>query len=446
MRLIASTVLLLVLGAAPAAASWSAPRAYDPAPAGCDGKARFIPIECVGEPAPRVAVNPSGAAVAAWVDLRGRVRAATADRAGRFTAAVTLTKSGLRPTAALAPDGTATVVWRDASGTLRFARRTAGRSFGAATRLAPRGSKAGDDFAKAAGAPDGSVAVLYESPFRSPQGQYVERLRAVELSAGGRPGAVTELGRGGLGRDSSSAAADGTLVGCCLAPPASTPDAPPASGARLVVFRPGVGWSFVSATAVAADAIETVFGTGSALALGTTKVEQGGDAGVLGVPGLARTGEDGALGPALHAPVTRKDRGLAPGVTIDGSGRSVLLYQEKARSQAFSRDAPVYATVAAAGARTLGARQRLDAGADYEPTVRPLGSGAIGVWQAERERWEVAIEVNGRFRRVAAPRGLGPSRLGEDFSYAYDLETNGTHAVLAWSAGDGSVRVSELGG
>ena len=46
---------------------------------------------------------------------------------------------------------------------------------------------------------------------------------------------------------------------------------------------------------------------------------------------------------------------------------------------------------------------------------------------------------------VAAPSGPGPQQyLGEDFSYAYDLETAGDHAVLAWIAADGSVRLSEL--
>lgn len=116
MRLIAVTSLLLAIGAAPAAASWSPAKGYDPAPAACRKHTRSVPITCVGEPAPRVAVNPSGAAVAVWRDLRDRVRAAVADRAGHFGAAVTLSARGLQPTAAITPDGTVTAIWTDVTG------------------------------------------------------------------------------------------------------------------------------------------------------------------------------------------------------------------------------------------------------------------------------------------------------------------------------------------
>jgi hypothetical protein len=56
----------------------------------------------------------------------------------------------------------------------------------------------------------------------------------------------------------------------------------------------------------------------------------------------------------------------------------------------------------------------------------------------------VAIERDGTFRQAPAPAGPGPSTLGEDFNYAYDIQTSARHAVLGWVAGDGSVRVSEL--
>ncbi len=444
MRLIAVTSLLLAVGAAPAAASWSPAKGYDPAPAACRKHTRSVPITCVGEPAPRVAVNPSGAAVAVWRDLRDRVRAAVADRAGHFGAAVTLSARGLQPTAAITPDGTVTAIWTDATGTLRYARRRAGRSFGPAARLVARGSKQEDSSAKAAGEPDGSVVVVYESPFRGPGGQYVERLRAMRLSAAGHPGAPTELGRGSFGRDSTRIAADGTLVACCVQPALTSPDQPPATASMIAVFRPGVGWKLISVAALGMDAIETIFATKSELALGTLRVEQGGDAGVLGIPGVARAGADGSLAAALRAPIRRKDRGLAPNVTIDGSGRSVLLFQEKTKAQAFSRDAPVYASVGAPDAASLPVRQRLDARLAYEPAVRPYGQGAIGVWQAPGQRWKVAIETAGTFHPIPGPSGPGPSTLGEDFNLAYDLETNGAHAVLAWGAGDGSIRVSEL--
>jgi hypothetical protein len=173
--------------------------------------------------------------------------------------------------------------------------------------------------------------------------------------------------------------------------------------------------------------------------LGTIKVVHSGDAGVSGPPGMALAGADDVLAAPLRAPVTHPGRALAPNVTIDGSGRPVIVYQEKARPQAFSRTAPVYASVGAAG------RRRLERRKAYEPAVRPFGPGAIAVWQLAHARWGVAIESNGRFRRAATPHGPGPEHyLGEDFNYASDLATGGDHAVLTWIAADGSVRVSEL--
>jgi hypothetical protein len=432
-RIAVAALAAALLGTAPASASsWSSPERYDRPSASCRHQA------CVIEPAPRVAVNAGGAAVAAWVDPRRRVRVAFASRPGHFGAATTVGAQGLRPSAAIAPDGTATVVWLGPHGTLRFARRPpAQRRFGASVALAAPGGDEGDDFAKAAAEPDGSVVVAYESG---------DLVRAVTISPAGAPGPPTTLGDGGFGHDSTRAAPDGTLAACCIQPVVSDPNVPPDTAARVAVYRPATGWRLISAAAIGNDGIETVFGTATDLALGTIRIAQGGDAGVLGVPGVARAGAGAGdvLGAPLRAPVTRSDRGLAPSVAIDGSGRSVLLFQEKAKPQAFSRAAPVYASVAAAGATALPGRQRLDGRLGYEPAVRPLGPGAIGVWQDPGARWGVAIEGDGIFHRAAPPAGRGPSTLGEDFSYAYDLQAAGTHAVLAWVASDGSIRVSEL--
>lgn len=449
MRLLTLTVLVVVIlpatadAAAPAPA-WSQPLAYDAAPAACAKYSATIPISCVGEPAPSAAVEPHGSAVAAWIDLHDRVRVTVADAARHFGHAVTL-GTGLRPAVAISPRGVATVAWSDRSGTLRFRRRPRGGRFAPARSLAARGSKQGDDLADAAGAPDGSVTFVYRSPFRGPNGSYVERIRAVTVSPGGRPAAPATLGRGFLGHDSTRATADGTLVVCCLQPPVSGPDTPPETGQRVAVYRPATGWTTLATDAVGKNAIETVAGSADALLLGTLQVERSGDAGSLGVPGFARGAAVGPFGPALRAQVTSPSRGLAPNVAIDGSGRSVLVFQEKARAQAFSRDAPVYATVAAAAATSAPARQRLAATQAYEPAVRPLGAGAISVWAEPGERWGTAIETDGTFHRAPAPAGLGPSRLGEDFNFNRDIETNGSRAVMAWTARDGSVRVSELG-
>jgi hypothetical protein len=430
-RWIALALSVPAIGAAPAhAASWSTPSAYD--------RASCHPVNaCVLEPAPRVAVNARGAAVAAWVDTHGRVRVAIATRPGHFGAATTLASRGLRPATAIGPDGTITVVWQGAHGTLRFARRAArGARFAASAPLAARGSKRGDDSARVAAQPDGSAVVVYES---------ADNVRTVTISPAGTPGAAVTLGKGGFGHDSVRAAPDGTLAACCIQPVNRDPSIPPDTATKVAVYRSAGGWRLVSAAAAGKDDIETVFGTASALVLGTTRVLQGGDAGVLGVPGLARAGADDVVAAPLRAPVTHSNHGLAPDVTIDGSGRSVLVFQEKTKPQAFQRTAPVYASVAPSGATTFPTRRRLDGRQAYQPTIRPLGPGAIAAWQAPGSRWGVAIERDGRFRHAPTPSGPGPAiHLGEDFNYAYDLATSGDHAVLAWIAADGSVRLSEL--
>jgi hypothetical protein len=128
-------------------------------------------------------------------------------------------------------------------------------------------------------------------------------------------------------------------------------------------------------------------------------------------------------------------------VAIDGSARSVLVYQEKTVPQAFSRLAPVYAVAAAPG-QPLGPRQLLDGALTDEPTVRPYGAGAIAAWRRPGDRWGVAVERNGTFTKVAAPAGRGPSKVGEDFVYSRGVATAGRYAALIWTAVDGTIRVS----
>ncbi len=351
-------------------------------------------------------------------DPHDRVRVALATRPGHFGRATTLA-SGLRPSPAIAADGTVTVVWEGAHDKLRFARTSHGR-FGPARTLAAGGS------ATVAAQPDGSSVVVFEA------GAYIS---TATISASGQPGAAVRLGKGGFDHDSVRAAADGTLAACCITPVNTDPNVPPDTAPKVAVYRPVGGWRLISQ--VGGDEIATVFANASALVTGSVDVVTGGDAGVLGAPGIARAGADDVLGPPVRPAVAKPGRALAPDVTIDGSGRSVIVYQEKTRSQAFHREAPVYASI--------GSRQRLDSRQAYQPTVRPLGPGAIAVWQAPGARWGVAVERDGRFKRVAGPSGAGPQmHLGEDFNYAYGFATNGGFAVLTWVAADGSIRVSEL--
>jgi hypothetical protein len=257
-------------------------------------------------------------------------------------------------------------------------------------------------------------------------------MTAIAISPAGRPSAPVRLGTGGFDHDSVRAAPDGTLAACCLAPVNDDPNVPPDTATKVAVFRPAAGWSIVPE--VGDDDIETVFATAADLILGTLQVHHSGDAGETGVPGLAHAGSA-----PQHAPVDNAGSGLAPNVTIDGSGRGVLVYQEKAKPAAFSRTAPVYALVPPAVHRT-----RLDAARGYEPAVLPLATGALAVWQRPKARWGAALETNGRFHRIAGPTGPGPTTIGEDFNYNRGFQTAGAYAVLTWIAADGSVRVSEL--
>ena len=413
------SLALLALAAAPArSAIWSVPSAFDRAT--CKP-----PDACVIEPAPRVAINARGQAVATWVDTRDRVRVAVATRPGRFGAVTTLAKEGLRPSPAIAADGTVTVVWEQGVA-LRFARGKAGR-FAASKPLAPRTDKREDSSAHAAAQADGSVVVVYESD---------DEMRTVTLSPRGKPSAPVVLGEGGFGHDSVRVAADGTFAACCIAPVNSAPGVP----AEVAVYRDE--WRLVTSPALKEDdQIETVYASASELILGLIEVHSAGDAGVAGIPGSAVARGDDVFGALQWASVSKPTRGLAPDVTIDGSGRTVLVYQEKTRPQAFSRTAPVYASVAG------GARQRLTSRQAYQPTVRPLGSGAIAIWQEPGAKWGVATERGRRFVSAPSPSGPGPElHLGEDFHYAYDLATSGGFAVLTWVSADGAIRVSEFSG
>ena len=264
-------------------------------------------------------------------------------------------------------------------------------------------------------------------------------VRTVTLSPAGRPSAPVTLGQGGFGHDSVRAAADGTLAVCCITPPTSTdPSVPPDTASKVAVFRGE--WQLLPVSGLGEnDEIETVFANAARAILGVIDVRSGGDAGVTGIPGSRVTDANNVFQAPIWASVSKPTRGLAPDVTIDGAGHTVLVYQEKTGPQAFSRTAPVYASASGGPGKKLSSRQA------YEPTVRPLGSGALLVWQAPGAKWGMAIERRERFTAAPVPSGPGPDAgLGEDFHYAYDLAANGRFAVLTWISADGAIRVSEL--
>ncbi len=423
-------VAVAALPASAAASDWSAPGVLLKA---CGVRGH----NCVAESAPRAAVNARGKTLVVWVSSaakKPRVQVAAAGPRGRFEKPITM-GIGLRPSVAVAPDGTQVVVW-SASGGLLFARRAPGHRFSTARRLLASGGTASDDSPKLAAQPDGSTVVVYESR---------AGLSTVTISPAGRPGARRTLGPGAMKRDSFRAAPDGQAAVCCLTPPAAAAPPPPAQApaapAPVAVYAPAGGWSVLTPPLAPRTVVETVGPGAGAVALGTIDVLGGGEAGDQGVPGLMRLGPGAAFAPIKTGPVKAPKRALGPVVAIDGSGRDVLVYQEKDRPAAFSRDAPAYAVVSAPGS-PFGARQVLDRGRVHQPAVSAYRDGAVAAWQAPGNRWRVSVERDGRFKRAEAPAGPGPSNVGEDFHYSHDMAANGRYVVLTWTALDGSVRAS----
>lgn len=434
-RTLRALVVAGIVLAAPqtASARWSAPSVLD---SGCHTPA----YNCTNEPAPRASVNTHGQTAIAWVDRQMLVRVVSASADGHFGKPATLGK-GLRPAVAIAASGTQTVVWTSGT-TLRFARRTPGHPFSSPAQLVAPGSKIGDDEAKVAAQPGGGTLVVYENADRDARGTYTTRLRSVLISAKGQVGAIQELGTGFVDHDSFRASPSGQAAICCVGPTVQTP--PPLFGSvpytTVASYVPGSGWSAIAPPLGPTDTIETVAPSGGDVALGMITVHRRGDAGTLGVPALLRHDAGGTFAPAVTAPVVSASRAFGPVVAIDGSGRSVLVYQEKSHSTPFSRSAPIYAVSAKPGGAP-GARQVLDTSEAYLPLLRSYRDGAIAAWEAPGHRWHVSIERGGTFKPAAAPAG-GPSTVGEDFAYSRDLATGGRYAVLCWTAIDGSIRAS----
>ncbi|MEA2220004.1 MAG: hypothetical protein QOJ35_2630 [Solirubrobacteraceae bacterium] len=428
-----AVLVLLAASAMPssaAARAWSAPGVLL---AACGARG----YNCVAESAPRAAVNARGTTLVAWVSggPKAHVQVAAAGPGGRFERPITM-GVGLRPSVAVARGGVEVVVWEGTSG-LMFARRAPSHRFSRARPLLGTGATRYDGSPKLAAQPDGGTLVVYGSR---------TGLHSVLISPAGRPGSPRELGLGSLKHDSFRAAPNGQVAVCCMTPPAAAvpplPALPPPSPPTPVaLYAPGAGWSILTPPLAAGTEVETVGPGAGAVALGTIDVQGGGEVGTQGVPGLLRIGPGGTFAPNRTGPVRSARRALGPVVAIDGSDRDVLVYQEKDRPAAFSRDAPVYAVVSNP-LSPFGARQVLDRGLAHEPAVSAYRDGAVAAWQAPGNRWRVSVERDGRFERAQVPAGPGPSMVGEDFNYSHDMAADGRYVVLAWTALDGSVRAS----
>lgn len=415
--------LATVAGSATAStAAWSAPTLLQPR---CHP---MKPNDCPIESAPQLAVNAHGVVAMTWVDTRGRVRVVVGDgRRARFGRPVTL-GAGLRPAIAVDSAGAVVIAW-SRSGHLRVARRAAGtRRFSAPSTLVAGAQR---DFVQLAAQPNARTVVVYQHLDRAGSGQSRTTLQTVTLSRSGRSGAVAELGPGAIERDGFRAGPDGSVAVCCVtAPGAATSEA-------VATFAPGRGWSTLVPPLGPNGVVLTAAPRAGQVAVGAVDVVRRAEAASFGTPSLLRADAQGAFGPPLVAPVLQARRAFAPRVALDGSGRSVLLYQEKLAPDPFGRTAPIYAVTSASPDR-----QTVTPAAAMNPIVLAYRGGAIAAWQASGYRWGVAVERRGRFAAAPAPRGGGPSQMGEDFLYSRTMATGGRYAALAWTAHDGSIRVS----
>ncbi len=421
--------LVLVMGAAlgvpaPASASgWSPTRTLDDVTAaGCPTKGP-ISIGCFPDTQLSAAINGRGRTVVAWGDSRGHLRVsnlghqASADLGRAYGWDVGISLSG-----------TVTAVWQ-VSGRLRLARRLPGGRFGRPVALAPKGSKEGDGEPHVIPQPDGRTVVVYTSPFRSPTGSYVERLRSVDVDAHGRPAHYVELGRRGLRLFSSASTGDIGL--CCRmdGSPDETIAGGPAPGQSLLVRPSGAtGFTAVPLRLAERESLEALaVRAGGTFALGTVDVRNGGDAGTLGTPMVRLGALPDRVDAPTRAPVQVAGRAFGPVVDVDDRGRVVLLWQEKTRSEAFSRAAPLHALVGDGPTQTL----------DGTNVLGPLLADGLLVWN-HGGRWRAARQVGARFAPLRPPGGSPGSYLPSELAAA------GGWRVLAWSQPDGRVRASTL--
>jgi len=302
--------------------------------------------------------------------------------------------------------------------------------------LTPPASKEGDDEPQLALRPDGSVVVFYDSPFRSPSNEYVERLRALVISRAGHPSAPVTLGSGFPVAFATSA--DGGAVACCVQPPFDP--SRPALPTQLAVLRGGQdAWGTVGVRLRERDAIESVGLRGDQVAVGTVAVANSGDAGTLGTPGVVRGALTGGFGDVALGQVVQPGRAFGPLAAVDAAGNSVLVFQEKRAPSDFQRHAPLYGQVGPAAGPLGRPRVTLDSREAQEPQAAPIGDGVLVAWDSAG-RWGAALERDGRFQRLSSPLG-GPDPT-HDANTNRALATGGRFALLAWEALDGRMHAS----
>ena len=429
------TALLLLLcssglPASAQAAGWSAPVTL-----GTSGASGF------GEPGARVAVAEGDRLVAAWANTHTSDLFAAAGRAdGRLGAQ--RVGSGLRPAVAINRAGAAVVVFAEGRSLRAAVRAPGARRFGPARAITtPAARFDAADSPQVAADAAGRFVVLYERSSRT-SGQYVTDVRALTLTAAGRPtGEAQSFGEGDLPDRSEQALADGRIVALIVLTTRPTPDTP-VTFTRQLLRRDARGAAF-SATPIVTpkgfDAGQLTAAPDGRLALAGLDITSSGDAGSAGRPLAAGFAED-AFGAFAGPTVRFPNRNFDPVAIPADAGRVGLLWQQKTAPSDFERAAPIVATTIGPGEGATPPTQ-LSARAAREPQAVTLPGGrGLAVWD-DAGRWGGAeLTADGSWRRVAAPSGR-PSPFHDAITNR-DLVASATgEAAFVWQE-RGRIRLS----
>jgi hypothetical protein len=429
-------VVSLAAGAAPAAgAGWSRP-------------ATLLTEPCAGycSPAPDIAINRAGTVVALYRQdkgLRNFVR--LGDRRGRFGAPQALPRRSYPGKAAIADDGTAVIVWAQ-PGQVRATFRHPGGRFGRSVligRIAGGDNAAIDDVAVGLDA-SGRSGVVAWTDFHSRK-LTMASVRAIDARAGRPAGDARQVDSADYMRLGDLAVnRSGQVALSWVASSAEESRIGVVTGGRAGFSEPAT----VSAAGEAVDDPQAAIDPSGAVAVAYTSVTRSGDAGARGVPVVrVRPAGASAFGPGLRVAATQPGRLFGPLVAFAGSGRAVLLYQEKTHIAGFSRAAPLREVAASADGTALGTPATVGRVEIARPRIASLQGGRVlGLWQiGERAPAPLAgalSDATGAFRATDPPPGrIDPF---SDASGNRALAAAGRYAAFIWGGGGdhGFVRVS----
>jgi len=432
--LVALALLALAAPAGARAAAWTRPAGFD---TGLNPRSG-------GEPVPRAGVAADGTSAVAWMTQPRGLVVSTGDARGRFTTPEVIVGSRAADwSVAAAPGGAALVAWEDRAGAIRAAVRSrAGRPFVVRRVAAATGSPI-NGLQVAADPRGGWVVAERQYPRRGSALPY--SVRALSLDADGRAlGAPQDLGLGYFGIDARPTAAlavDG--AGRAVLAFRRESGSPNEIARAVVVSTRRHGGRFTTPVEIPAGGLladpRVAVGAGGRAIVAVARSERCGDAGCFGAPALSALAPDGTLGALTGPTLAHPGRAFAPTGAYAGT-RAVVVFELKDAPAAFSPEAPVRAVAFGAGGQP-GAVQTLSRAPATEPVALGLAGGrALAVWAGHRG-WGAALAgPDGSFRTTPAPVGPPPEPFHFN-STNRDIRAAGHWAIVAWSRA-GRVRIS----